>query len=115
MKLFTVEEREKLLKEELDRIVEIIQKNYEPERIILFGSLVNRKIHEWSDIDLLVIKKTTKRPVERYLELGRLVHPKVGIDFFVYTPEEYEVLLKEKYSFLLSILKTGEVLYEKRS
>jgi len=114
MKLYTIEEREKLLMEELRRIVGVIQREYDPERIILFGSIAGKKIHEWSDIDLLIIKKTSKRLIDRALEVGRLVQPKVGIDLFIYTPEEYELLLKGKSSFLLSVLKTGETLYEKR-
>lgn len=114
MKLSTIEEREKLLKDELIRIVGVIQNEYDPERIILFGSMAVKKVHEWSDIDLLIIKKTSKRLIERALEVGRLIQPKVGIDLFIYTPEEYEILLKERSSFLQSVLKTGETVYEKR-
>jgi len=114
MRLFTLEEREKLLNDELKRIVEVIKRQYDPERIILFGSMAVRKVHEWSDIDLVIIKKTPKRFIERALEVGRLVQPRVGIDLFIYTPEEYEFLLKERSSFLLSVLKTGETVYEKR-
>jgi len=114
MKLFTLEERQKLLNDELRRIVQIIKNEYDPERIILFGSMAGKRIHEWSDIDLLVIKKTSKRLIDRTLEVGRLVHPRVGIDLFIYTPEEYELLLRERSSFLLSVLETGETVYEKR-
>ena len=113
MKLFTLEERKKLLNDELKRIVEIIRKEYDPESIILFGSMAAGRVHEWSDIDLLIIKKTSRRLIERALEVGRLVQPRVGIDLFIYTPEEYELLLKERSSFLLSVLKTGETVYEK--
>lgn len=62
MKLFTVERRKKLLEEELSRIVGLLKRDYEPEKIILFGSLAEGDMHEWSDIDLLLIKKTTTRP-----------------------------------------------------
>jgi predicted nucleotidyltransferase len=114
MKLFTLKEREGLLKDELRRIIEVIKREYDPEKIILFGSMAVNNVREWSDIDLLIIKKTSKRFIERVLEVGRLVQPKVGIDLFIYTPEEYELLLKERSSFLLSVLKTGETVYEKR-
>lgn len=107
-------ERERLLKEELVRIVDILTKQYKPQKIILFGSLANGKINEWSDIDLLIIKDSSKRQVERCIEVAKLIHPKVGMDFFIYTPAEYEILLREKFSFLSSILKEGKILYEKR-
>lgn len=115
MKLVTAQEREKSLRSELARIVEVIRAEYAPEKIVLFGSLAAEHVHEWSDIDLLVIKKTDKRPIERTMELVGLIKPKIGIDLFIYTPEEYELLLEERYSFILNVLKTGKTVYEKRS
>ncbi len=114
MKLFTVEQRKKLLEEELRRIVEVLKRDYEPEKVILFGSLAEGDMHEWSDIDLLIIKKTTKRPIDRILEASRLIKPTIGIDLFVYTPEEFNTLVQEKFSFLTTIARKGKVLYEKR-
>ncbi len=114
MKLGTIQDRQKSLQEELARIVDVIRNGYDPEKIVLFGSLACETVHEWSDIDLLVIKKTDKRPIDRTMELARLIHPRVGIDLFIYTPEEIELLLKERYPFLLNILKTGKTVYEKR-
>lgn len=115
MKLCTVEERQNELQKELDRIMNIIIMEYHPEKIVLFGSFTEGKIHEWSDLDMLIVKETPARPVDRCLELFRLVQPKVGVDFFIYTPDEFNVLLKEKYSFLLDVLEKGKVLYEKRN
>ena len=115
MKLFTVEERQNDLKKELDRIINIIINEYRPEKIILFGSLAENKIHEWSDIDMLIIKDSLDRPVDRCLGLFRLIKPQVGVDLFIYTPDEFNTLLKEKYSFLLNILERGKLIYEKRN
>jgi predicted nucleotidyltransferase len=113
--MYSVEERALVLKEEFERILKIIKTEYKPDKVMLFGSLVDQQIHEWSDIDLLIIKETDKRPIDRHLELSRLIKPKVGIDLFIYTPEEYNLLLKERFSFLLRILQTGKIVYEKRS
>ena len=115
MKLFTIEERKKSLQDELARIIGVIKTEYRPEKIILFGSLAGGEMHEWSDIDLLIVKETAKRPIERNIELFRLIQPMVGFVLFIFTPQEYEYLLKEKVSFLLNILKTGKTVYEKRS
>ncbi|MBM4066199.1 MAG: nucleotidyltransferase domain-containing protein [Planctomycetes bacterium] len=114
MKLFTITERKHLLEEEIHRIVEIIKKDYAPDRIILFGSLAEGKVHEWSDIDILIVKRTSKRHIERCLEVCKLIKPKIGIDLFIYTPEEYETFINERFSFLANILKMGKILYEKR-
>ncbi len=108
------DKRENLLKKELNRIVKILKDKYCPEKIILFGSLAEGQVHEWSDVDLLIIKETNKRPIERCLEVARLVKPKLGIDLFIYTPEEYNTILKEGFSFIKDIEKHCRILYEKR-
>jgi predicted nucleotidyltransferase len=113
VKLFTIEERQNELRKEFERITDIIINKYQPQKIILFGSFADAKIHEWSDIDLLIIKETPERPVDRCIELFRLTQPKVGVDYFIYTPEEVASLLKERYSFLLDIFERGKVIYEK--
>lgn len=48
------------LTQELSRIAEVLIKEYQPEKIILFGSLATNQIDKWSDIDLIVIKDTDK-------------------------------------------------------
>lgn len=115
MKLFTIEQRKKLLEEELSRIVEVLRRDYEPERVILFGSLAEGDIHEWSDIDLIIVKKTAKRPIDRILEVSRLIKPGIGIDLFVYTPDEFDTLAQGRFSFLTTIARKGKILYEKRN
>jgi predicted nucleotidyltransferase len=37
---------------------------YKPEKVILFGSFAEDDIHEWSDIDMVIIKETSLRPIE---------------------------------------------------
>jgi len=106
-------ERKKALELELKRITEILIKEYAPEKIILFGSFAVGNIHAGSDLDLLIIKETDKRPIERILEVARLVKPEIGIDIFVYTPEEYEMFLKEGYRFFREIHEKGKIIYEK--
>jgi len=106
--------RKKALELELKRITEILIKEYAPEKIILFGSFAAGNIHTGSDLDLLIIKETDKRPIERILEVARLVKPEIGIDLFVYTPEEIEMFLKEGYRFFREIHEKGKIIYEKR-
>lgn len=105
-------QRKKELKQELDRIVKILVERYKPEKIILFGSLVSGKIHEWSDIDLAIVKNTRKRFIDRGYEVALLTDPEIAIDFFVYTPEEFKEMQKNNYFIKEEMVKKGEVLYE---
>ena len=79
MLILTKDQREELLKEELTRIVKVLKDRYCPEKIILFGSLAEGKVHEWSDIDLIIIKETDKRPIDRCIEVARLIKPKHSV------------------------------------
>src|SRR2546427_1869764 len=91
-----VEERGLRLEQELHRMVEILIREYEPEKLILFGSAAQGELHEWSDLDLVVIKRTDKPLLERIEEVLRLVRPKVGLDVLVYTPEGVEGLVADR-------------------
>jgi len=109
------EQRGLRLEQELHRMTEILIREYQPEKLILFGSAAQGEIHEWSDLDLVVIKRTDKPLLERIEEVLRLARPKVGLDVLVYTPEEMEDLIAERRVFVLDeIIYKGAVAYERR-
>src|SRR2546428_7690825 len=96
-----VEERGLRLERELHRMTEALIREYEPEKLILFGSAAQGELHEWSDLDLVVIKRTDKPLLERIEEALRLVRPKVGLDVLVYTPDETEDPVDERRGLFL--------------
>ncbi|MDN5347182.1 MAG: uncharacterized protein PWP65_746 [Clostridia bacterium] len=101
------------LREELGRISRIIIENCRPEKIILFGSLAGGKVNEYSDLDLVVVMNTDMRFVERLLFLAKLTNPRVGVDFLVYTPEEFRQMLEDDNLFLKEeVVKKGVVVYD---
>jgi predicted nucleotidyltransferase len=105
------EKRKMLLQDELERIIpKIIE--LEIERLILFGSLASDSISKSSDIDLIVIKKTNKKFLDRLEEFYIHLKPQVGIDILVYTPDEFEEM-KHNNRFIKSALKNGRILYER--
>jgi len=50
--------RKKLLNQELKRYIRLLTKHGSPEKLILFGTLAQGELHEWSDIDLVVVEET---------------------------------------------------------
>ena len=65
-------------------------KEYQPEKIILFGYYARGETDEYSDLDFVVIfkKKTGKRFLERVIEVAKLIGNDLGNgDGFVYTPK----------------------------
>lgn len=99
------------LNTELGRIVNVLVNNYNPQKIILFGSVASGNVHEFSDIDLIVVKESDKGFYERLKEVGLLVLSEVGPDILVYTPEEFE-LKKDSLFFKEEVFKKGKVLYD---
>ncbi|PIP48882.1 MAG: hypothetical protein COX14_02225 [Chloroflexi bacterium CG23_combo_of_CG06-09_8_20_14_all_45_10] len=110
----TVTQRKEALERELHRIIATLIEQYKPEKIILFGSLATGRMHEWSDIDLLIIKETDKRPLDRPTDIMAMRnYPRIAMDIFIYTPQELAYLMKHGSQFIEEILEQGKVLYEK--
>jgi predicted nucleotidyltransferase len=101
------------LQEELKRWIEVLKNEYDPEKIILFGSFINGKIKRWSDIDLVIIKETGNPFLDRIKEVILLLRPKVGIDVLVYTPSEFENLCATRTFFKNEICLKGRTVYER--
>ena len=100
---------------ELQRITKKIVAEYRPEKIILFGSWAWGVPHEWSDVDLFIVKDSPKKRREREYELrmklfGNKFPP---MDLLIYTPEELERRVHIGDFFVHDILDRGTVLYEK--
>ena len=99
---------------ELNKIVDKLIEAYQPEKIILFGSYAYGRPDADSDLDLLIIKKTSERFIERWINVRQIVSdPKRSIPFepIVLTPDEIKERLAIGDQFLEEIIKKGEVLY----
>lgn len=99
--------------QEIQRIKDQIVKIYQPEKIILFGSAARGDFTEDSDIDMLVVKETSKPKIDRIKKILLSVDYNVPFEPLVYTPSE---LRKRKLlgdSFILEVLNKGKVIYEK--
>ncbi len=105
------DQRKRRLRTELDRLVERLVALYQPERVIVFGSLAHDQVGEWSDLDIAVIKQTNLPFLDRLLEVSLLVKPKVAADIVVYTPQEYKAMKQDGGSFVDEI-ERGRVVYD---
>lgn len=96
------------------RLVEKIKEKYAPERIILFGSYAYGTPNEDSDIDLLIIKETKERPIDRRVAVRKIVsdpNRRIPFEPIVLTPEELKKRVEIGDQFIKEVLTKGEVLY----
>lgn len=98
--------------QQIQNIVDNLVKNYQPEKVILFGSMASGKPQRWSDVDLVAIKKTDKRFYDRIGEVTALIPHDLPIDILVYTPEEF-TQMANSYFIKNEVLGKGRILYER--
>lgn len=97
--------------QKIKEVVNKIVKEYQPEKIILFGSWAWGEPGPDSDVDLFIVKRTDRSTREVAREIDGSIFPRpFPIDFIVYTPEQVEKW-REVDFFIRNIFTKGKVLY----
>ena len=103
-------------REKITGIAKKIAENFNPEKIILFGSYAWGKPDKDSDLDLFVIMESTERPIKRAASLRRVLKDRyVPMDILVRTPDELKHRLNIGDPFIRKILRDGQVIYARDS
>ena len=89
-----------------------IAKEFQPERIILFGSHALGHAHEDSDVDLLVVMPFQGKGARKSVEILNRVEPGFPVDVIVRTPRQMRERLAASDYFLREVVANGKVLYE---
>jgi predicted nucleotidyltransferase len=74
---------------EFDRLLGLLSTRLDVEQVWRFGSTVDGEVHATSDLDVLVVQRTSLGPVERAVALRAELAPQTSLDLFVVTPEEF--------------------------
>ncbi len=102
------------VQEVIQNILRKLITEYAPQKVILFGSYAYGEPHLDSDIDLLIIKETLERFIDRWVTVRRILSdPKrtIPLETLVLTPEEVSKRLAIGDQFVAEIIEKGEVLY----
>lgn len=108
---------ERSTESEIRRIVRKLRSEYAPQRIILFGSRAHGAARPDSDIDLLIVKETSDRFIDRWVAVRRILSDpgrRVPLETLVLTPGEIEQRLAVGDQFIAEIVNEGKVLYAGR-
>ncbi len=99
-----------VIQEILDKLIS----GYAPQEVILFGSHAHGDPRSDSDIDLLIIKETSDRFIDRWVTVRRILSdPRrtVSLETLVLTPQEVSRRLAIGDQFLAEIMEKGKILY----
>ena len=104
----------KAVKDTIQKILDKLVTGYAPQKVILYGSYAYGKPDRDSDIDLLIIKETTERFIDRWVTVQQILtgtHPSIPVETLVLTPQEMERRLAIGDQFVEENITRGEVLY----
>lgn len=100
-----------------DAIAEMVRRivsQFNPDKIILFGSHARGEAGPDSDVDLLVVMPPHGSKRERAIEMyGLLAGMGVPKDVIVVTPEEFELYRDAPGTVIRTARQEGKVLYER--
>ena len=85
---------------------------FNPEKIILFGSYAGDNWDEESDIDIIVVYRTEKKFMDRLEELYMKWNLPKAVDILAYTPDEFADMMKDNF-FIKQVVKEGIIIYER--
>jgi predicted nucleotidyltransferase len=95
------------------KISEKIVREFQPERIILFGSYAYGNPGPDSDVDLLVVLAFEGKGFRKSLEILNRVAPEFSVDLLARRPEDTERRYAEGDPLIREALDHGKVLYER--
>ncbi|NVM56581.1 MAG: nucleotidyltransferase domain-containing protein [Desulfobacterales bacterium] len=104
----------KAVKDTIQKILDKLVTGYAPEKVILFGSHAFGNPRPDSDIDLLIIKDTSERFIDRWVTVQRILSDRtrrIGLETIVLTPQEISRRLAIGDQFIAEIMEEGKVLY----
>lgn len=89
-----------------------IVKNFQPQKVILFGSYAYGKPNADSDVDLLVVMNYQGNELQKMVEVRRRIKSSFPLDVLVKTPKQIKQRVEMGDFFIREIIEKGEVLYE---
>ena len=99
--------------EQINDLAERIRHQFQPEKIVLFGSHAYGTPTPYSDVDLLVVMPYVGgNGIDQAVRIIRAVSPQFGLDIVVRRPDDLRQRLADGDYFLRDIVSKGKVLYD---
>ena len=89
-----------------------IAQEFQPERIVLFGSYGSGQPTPDSDVDLFVIMPFRGRPAQQAFRIRSRFDTPFPLDLLIRRPEDVVARLREPDMFMVEVMTRGQVMYE---
>ena len=102
------------IEEATQRLIDRLRNEYHPLKVILFGSHARGSASTGSDIDLLIVKETQERFIDRWVRVRGILSDSsrtFAIETLVLTPGEIDERVRRGDQFIAEILEHGRLLY----
>jgi len=97
-----------LSKTQIDSAVHLIAKNFNPEKVYLFGSYAQGRANDDSDLDIAVVLENDKSDFENICNIRMaLLDLESPLDILVFKPKDFENKHNSAYSFVKQITNEG--------
>ena len=98
-------------RQDIEEFAAKIAEQFQPEKIILFGSYAYGTPTPDSDVDLMVIMDHDTRNVEKAIEIDCSLDRRFPVDLFVRKPEDIRRRVEMHDSFIRTIINRGKTIY----
>lgn len=98
--------------QQIEALSRRIAEQFNPDRIILFGSYAYGEPTEDSDVDLLVVLPFEGYSFRKASEILRVTDPDFAVDLMARTPEQLQQRLELGDVLIREICEKGRVLHE---
>lgn len=98
--------------EQIQKVCQRIVSEFQPEKIILFGSHAYGRASADSDIDLLVVMPFEGKETQQAIKILNRLNMLAPIDLIVRTSEQVQARLAMGDTFMREIAERGRVIYE---
>jgi uncharacterized protein len=104
---------ELILPETINGVIQAIVENFDPEKIIIFGSYVTDNPTVDSDLDIMVIMESDQPRHLRSIPIQLLFRPMpCSMDILVFTPAEVDYWNSTVNHIITEAFRTEKVVYE---
>ena len=94
-------------------VAQQITEQFDPNKIVLFGSHAEGCADQDSDVDLLVVLPFRGKGCRKAVEILERIRAPFPLDLLVRTPAQVRRRIREGDFFMRDIAERGKVLYEK--